>query len=86
MSKFKVLYWQEIPSQVKVEDDAGNEVNLELSPKFAAHIDQVAAKRGFHDSDGYLAQWKWSDEQERPGSAREVADVVKAELERQATW
>jgi len=86
VSKFKVLYWQEIPSQVKVEDDAGNEVNLELSPKFAAHIDQVAAKRGFHDSDGYLAQWKWSDEQERPGSAREVADVVKAELERQATW
>jgi 5-methyltetrahydrofolate--homocysteine methyltransferase len=86
VSKFKVLYWQEIPSQVKAEDDAGNEVNLELSPKFAAHIDQVAAKRGFQDSDAYLAQWKWSDEQERPGPARQVAEAVKSELEAQAMW
>jgi len=83
---YKILYWQEIPSQVKAEDDAGNEVNLELSPKFAAHIDQVAAKRGFQNSDAYLAEWKWSDEQERPGPARRVAEAVKAELESTATW
>jgi 5-methyltetrahydrofolate--homocysteine methyltransferase len=83
---YKILYWQEIPSQVKAEDDAGNEVNLELAPKFAAHIDQVAAKRGFQNSDAYLAEWKWSDEQERPGPARQVAETVKAELEQQATW
>ena len=83
---YKVLYWQEIPSQIRAEDDAGNEVNLELPPKFAAHIDQVAAKRGFSQSDAYLAQWKWGDEQERPGSARDVAEAVKAELESQAAW
>ena len=83
---YKVLYWQEIPSQVKAEDDAGNEVNLELPPRFAAHIDQVAAKRGFGDADRYLAQWKWSDDEERQGSARDVAEAVKAELEAQATW
>ena len=83
---YKVLYWQEIPSQIKAEDDAGNEVSLELSPKFAVYIDQVAAKRGFNQADAYLAQWKWSDEQAREGSAREVAEAVKAELEAQATW
>jgi 5-methyltetrahydrofolate--homocysteine methyltransferase len=83
---YKVLYWQEIPSQIRAEDDAGNEVNVELSPKFAAYIDQVAAKRGFGQADAYLAQWKWSDEHERPGSAREVAEALKAELEAQATW
>jgi hypothetical protein len=83
---YKILYWQEIPSQVKAEDDAGNEVSIELPPKFAAHIDQVAAKRGFQDSDKYLAQWKWGDDQERPGSARDVAEAVKSELESQATW
>jgi 5-methyltetrahydrofolate--homocysteine methyltransferase len=86
VSTYRVLYWQEIPSQVKAEDDAGNEVSLELPPKFAAHIDQVAAKRGFQNSDEYLAQWKWADEQERQGSAREVAEAVKAELEAQVTW
>jgi hypothetical protein len=32
-------------------------------------------------ADDYLAQWKWSDEQERDGSAQDVADALKAELE-----
>ena len=80
-STYKVLYWQEIPSQVKVEDDAGNEVSVELGPRFAEHIDEVAQKRGFKDGDAYLAQWKWSDEQERAGSAQDVAKTVKSELE-----
>jgi 5-methyltetrahydrofolate--homocysteine methyltransferase len=85
-STYKVLYWQEIPSQVKAEDDAGNEVSLELAPKFAEYIDQVAAKRGFQSGDAYLAQWKWTDEQERTGSAKDVAEAVKRELEAAATF
>jgi hypothetical protein len=79
-STFKVLYWQEIPSQVKVEDDAGNEISVELGQKITEHIDATAQKRGFTNSDAYLAQWKWSDEQERPGSAHEVAEALKSEL------
>ena len=85
-STYKVLYWQEIPSQVKAEDDAGNEVSVELAPKFAEHIDRVAAQRGFQSGDAYMAEWKWSDEQQRPGSAKEVADAVKRELEAAATF
>ena len=86
VTTYKVLYWQEIPSQIRAEDDAGNEVNLELPKKFADYIDAVAAKRGFVDADAYSAQWKWSQEQQRDGSAREVAEAVQAELEAQATW
>ncbi len=86
VSTVKILYWQEIPSQVKVEDDEGNEATLELDKKFAERIDAVAQQRGFHDSDKYLAQWKWSDEQERAGSARQVAEAVKAELEASTKW
>ena len=83
---FKVLYWQEIPSQVKAEDDVGNEVMLELGQKFVEHIDATAQKRGFTKGDDYVAQWKWSDEQERAGSARAVAEAVKAELEASTKW
>jgi len=32
-------------------------------------------------ADDYLAQWKWGEEEEREGSAHEVAEAVKAELE-----
>src|SRR5688572_20305243 len=86
VTTYKVLYWQEIPSQIRAEDDAGNEVNLELPKKFADYIDAVAAKRGFGDGDSYSAQWKWGDEQERPGSAHAVAEAVKAELEAAQKW
>src|SRR5688500_10082745 len=58
VTTFKILYWQEIPSQIRAEDDAGNEVTLELPRKFAEYIDLVAAKRGFADGDAYSAQWK----------------------------
>jgi cobalamin-dependent methionine synthase I len=86
VTTYKVLYWQEIPAQIRAEDDAGNEVNIELDKKFAEHIDRAAHQRGFTEADAYSAQWKWGDEQERQGSARDVADAVKKELEAQATW
>jgi len=80
MAIYKILYWQEVPSQIKAED-ADDEVSLPLSQKFIARIDQLAMERGLQDADDYLAQWRWGDEEERPGSAREVAELVKAELE-----
>lgn len=80
MAIYKVLYWQEIPTQVKA-DDGVDDVTVELAPKFMAYIDILAAKRGLQAADDYLAQWKWSEEQERDGSAEEVAEAVKAELE-----
>jgi 5-methyltetrahydrofolate--homocysteine methyltransferase len=80
VTTYKILYWQELPSQIKAEDDAGNEVSIELGQKMTEHIDAEAQKRGFTSADAYTAQWKWSDEQERPGSAQHVADALKAEL------
>ena len=80
MATYKILYWQEIPSQIKTEDDS-DDVTLPLDGKFMELIDSMAAKRGLTSADDYLAQWKWSEEEEREGSAREVAEAVKAELE-----
>ena len=77
---YKVLYWQEIPSQIKAEDDAGNEVSIELGQKVTEYIDATAQKRGYTDGDRYTAEWKWSDEQERPGPALNVAEALKGEL------
>jgi hypothetical protein len=46
-----------------------------------ARIDAMAAERGLAAADDYLAQWHWSDEEERDGTAQEVADAVVRELE-----
>ena len=83
MATYKILYWQEIPSQIKAED-AEDEVTVPMPPRFMERIDQMAAVRGLQGTDDYLAQWNWSEEQDRDGSAEEVAEAVKAELE--ARW
>jgi hypothetical protein len=83
MATYKILYWQEIPSQIKA-DDGADEVSLSMPPRFMERIDQLAIKRGLHGADDYLSQWSWSEEEEREGSAAQVAEAVMAELE--ARW
>lgn len=85
MATYKILYWQEIPSQIKAEDDQDT-VDLPMPPRFQERIDELAAQRGLQGSDDYLAQWNWSDEADRDGSAQEVAEAIKAEFEAQANW
>jgi hypothetical protein len=85
MATYKILYWQEVPSQIKAEDDA-DDVTLEMPPKFMERIDRLAVQRGLQGADDYLAQWQWSGEEEREGTAREVAEAVAAELESKAGW
>lgn len=80
MATYKILYWQEIPSQIKAEDDL-DDVTLPLDARFMERIDRLAAQRGLQGADDYLAQWRWSDEQEREGTAGEVARAIQVELE-----
>ena len=80
MATYKILYWQEIPSQIKAEDDDG-EVSLAMPDRFMERIDRMAGERGLQGSDDYLEQWRWSDEEERDGPAQAVAEAVARELE-----
>jgi len=79
-SKFQILCWQDVPSQVKAWDDF-NEIKVELPQRFTVRIDALAQAKGLTSTDDFLAQWKWSEEQERDGTADEVAQAVKLELE-----
>ncbi|MCX6632538.1 MAG: virulence factor [Candidatus Solibacter sp.] len=85
MATYRILYWQEIPSQIKAEDDM-DDVTAPMPDRFQERIDLMAAKRGLQQADEYLAQWKWSEEEEREGSAADVAEAVRAELEAEADW
>jgi hypothetical protein len=80
VTTYKILFWQEIPTQVKAEDEV-DDITVMLDGKFMAQVDILAAKRGLQSADEYLAQWKWGEEEQREGSARDVAEAVKAELE-----
>jgi hypothetical protein len=85
MATYKILYWQEIPSQI-VADDGEDEVSLPLAEKFMDRIEAAAMSRGLAGADDYLAQFKWGDSIDRDGTADEVAQTVKAELEARTDW
>lgn len=80
MAIYQVLYWKDIPSVVQASDGGGT-VKVQLSERFQALIDLRAMELGMAGTDAYLEQWEHGDEQERSGTAREVAETVAAELE-----
>ena len=80
MAKYKILYWQEIPTQIRAEDDF-DDVTAMLDERFMKLVDAQAMKRGLQETDAFLAAWRWSEEEEREGTAHEVAAALKAEIE-----
>jgi len=80
MAKYQVLYWREIPSLVKATDAAA-EVSVRLPQRFHDAIDDAAMRAGATESEEYLAGWHWGPNQQRPGTAREVAEAVAADLD-----
>ena len=84
MAFFQILCWQDIPSQIKAWDDF-DEVKIDLGLRFTERIDRAAQLQGLTSTDNYLAELKWSEEQERSGTAQEVAEALKKELESAGT-
>ena len=80
MAKYQVMFWKHIPAHVKAWDEGG-EVKRLLPDRFQAAIDAYAMKDGSTDMDAYLEGWRWSETQERSGSAEDVADAVVTELD-----
>ena len=80
MATYCVIAWKDIPASVEAQDGADS-VTIELSERFQMLIDSVAMHRGLHGSDEYLDSWTRGEPLDRPGTAREVADAVAAELE-----
>ena len=79
-SKYQILYWQSLPSSIKAWDDA-TEIKVDLPAKFAERIDAEATKLGLTKGDDYIAQLRWGDELERPGTPQDVVAALQQELE-----
>lgn len=82
MATVQVLYWHDIPVQVRAS--AGRERrSVSLSDRFQEAVDRAAMIVGVIDSDDYTDLYAWGDPQEREGSPQEVAQAIAAELEAQ---
>ncbi|MEJ2512298.1 MAG: virulence factor [Anaerolineales bacterium] len=82
MAKYKVLYWYDIPLQVRAEDKDGR-VNRQLPERFQLAVDEVAMAAKMISDDNYTAGFQWQSAQDKEGSAKDVAEAVIAELDAQ---
>jgi hypothetical protein len=79
MARVSIMYWKEIPAQVKAEDAEG-EVTIPLPDRFQEGIDAVAMLDGSYGSDAYLEAWDWGPEVEVPGPARDAAESLARKI------
>jgi hypothetical protein len=80
VTRFKVLYWQDVPSLVRVFAEDGSHVSHQLPDWFQQEIDRRAMEEGLVGSDAYLEQWRWGEEQEKPESPDALVALVEAEF------
>lgn len=79
MATYEVLYWHDIPIQVRARDGE-RRASKQLPQRFQNAIDNAAMKAGLIDDEAYLSLFNWHGPIEREGSAEEIVNQVIAEL------
>ena len=81
MAEYQVLYWKDIPAQVRVFHGK-RRVARQMPRRFQEAIDRLAMKEGLAGSEAYLAHWQWSERRQRPGDPQAVLPALVEDLER----
>lgn len=82
MAHYQILYWVDIPVQVRAKAEDGR-AKAALPERFQEAVDLAAMSVGWIGSDEYTDAYHWGDEQPRDGAAQAVVDAVVAEIEAQ---
>ena len=80
MIEYQVLYWRDIPVQIKLY--AGKRPKShQLPDRFQTWIDRIAMQEGLTGTDAYLDLWQWSKKKTREGEAATVLAALLRETE-----
>ena len=85
MLKIQILYWHDIPVQVRVRKGRSR-FSHPLSERFQSAVDKAAMRAGHAEGDAYTAGYHWCDKSatgEQAGTLAKIAAEVAAELEAQ---
>ena len=83
MAFYQVLYWKDIPAQVRVLVEGRRPQSRQMPERFQQEIDARAMREGLVGTDEYLQHWHWSEKSERDLSPDDLLDAVVRELERE---
>ena len=81
MAIYQVLYWKDIPAQVRVLGEGGRARSRQMPERFQQEIDARAMQEGLLGTDEYLQHWQWSEKRERDLPVEELLDAIVRELE-----
>ncbi len=82
MTTYQVMYWHDIPVQVRA-GGRRDRVSIELPQRFQAAVDSAAMAAEITGTDAYLDGFRWSAAEAREGTPEAVAHAVAAELDAQ---
>ena len=77
MAELTVIWWRDIPAQVKAKDGRARAAR-ELTPRFQEAIDAAAMRAGLIGTDAYLEEWR----REQRACGDDLEGEVARELER----
>lgn len=81
---YQVVYWRDIPAQVKVKHGR-QKAGKALSKRFQEAIDRCAMKVGATGNDDYLAAWRSSEWLPAEGGLADALEMAARRLEREYT-
>ena len=81
MALYQILYWKDIPAQVRVLQEGRRSQSRQMPERFQKEIDARAMSEGLVGSEEYLQHWRWSEKLERNLPPEELLDAVVRELD-----
>lgn len=81
MATYQILYWHDLPVQVRAKGTGRDRSSIQLSQRFQDAVDSAAMAAGLSGGDGYLSMFQWGEERTRDGDAVSVANAIAAEVE-----
>jgi hypothetical protein len=80
VTRYQILYWQQVPSLVRVLSAVGSPVSHQLPEWFQQEIDRQAMEQGLAGSNEYLAEWRWGEVLESPEPIEELIRALVTEF------
>ncbi len=78
MAQVRIMYWKEIPVQIKTVQGSESYSKL-LDKRFQAAVDAIAMMDGSISTDEYIEAWQWGEPFEKEGSITEAANIIAKE-------
>ncbi|MCA9917747.1 MAG: virulence factor [Anaerolineales bacterium] len=81
---YQIIYWRDIPTQIRVKKEGEKQVSRQLSRRFMAAMSAASTGSGTTAKEDYMQAWhiaQWQEVESESDNPEEFADALIAQLE-----